>query len=77
MWGSCGVGELWCGRVKVLGSCSVYELWCLGIALCGSCNVWELLCGSYGWGVTVLGSCYVEDLRHERVAVCVRELRCG
>ena len=38
----------------------------MGVALCGSC----------GEGVTVRGSCCVGDLQCERVAVCVRELRC-
>ena len=47
VWGSCGVGELWCGEFVVGGvalwrSCSVEELQCMGVAVQGRRGVTKL-----------------------------------
>ena len=44
VWGSCSVGELWCGGVAVWVSCGVRESRCGGVAMWGSRGVGELRC---------------------------------
>ena len=38
-WGSCSVGEWWCGRVAVCVNCCVWQLQCTVIAVCGGSDV--------------------------------------
>ena len=38
-WGSCSVGESWCGRVAVCVNCCVWQLQCTVIAVCGGSDV--------------------------------------